>query len=254
MNKSTISTILLTHNDESIIARCLKSVAWCDEIIVIDDYSDDTTVAVARKHDAQIFKKALHDDFAAQRNFGLNRAKSDWVLFIDSDEIVSPQLRDEIKRVIQQDEAVGYTMKRRDFLFGKWLKHGETVGVELLRLARKNVGSWKRPVHETWEVKGAVLTLQAPLLHYPHATIAEFLASINRYTTINARVFKDDGVTASWFEIFVYPAAKFINNFIFRAGFLDGTAGFIVAALMSFHSFLTRAKLYFLTHDQKDHI
>lgn len=256
MNRPTISAIVLTHDDESIVARCLKSVAWCNEIIIVDDDSIDTTVAVARKHGAHVFKRALNDDFAAQRNFGLKQTKNDWVLFVDSDEVVSTKLAKEIKQKISfnDKECAGYFLRRTDFLWGRELKHGETKSVQLLRLAQRNAGVWNRAVHETWEIDGAVVTLQEPLLHYPHQTIAEFLTDINRYTTINARVFKAQGIGTSWFAIFTYPTVKFIYNYIIRGGFLDGTAGFIIAVLMSFHSFLTRAKLYFLINDQQNHI
>ena len=136
-------------------------------------------------------------------------------------------------------------------MFGKWLKHGETGSVKLLRLARKDEGRWVRPVHEVWQVKGQTLELKNPLLHYPHQTVKELLEEINFYTSLNAQVFYDQGVRARPWQIIVYPLGKFIKNYFWKWGFLDGMAGFLSAVFMSFHSFLTRSKLWVLRQKQK---
>ncbi|MBI3577691.1 glycosyltransferase family 2 protein [Candidatus Gottesmanbacteria bacterium] len=244
-----ISAIVLTHNDERILARCLESLKWCDELLVIDDESTDGTVGIAKNHGAKVFTRKLDGDFAAQRNFGLSKAKGDWVMFVDSDEMVSKELAGEIASKCQSVNASsGYLLKRKDYFLGKWLEHGETANVKLLRLAKKDAGKWRRPVHEVWDIKGPVGELANPLLHYPHPNVAQFLDEINRYSTLNAQYLKRQGVKASWTSVLAYPKAKFLVNYIWRLGFLDGTAGAIMALMMSFHSFLTRAKLYKL-HD-----
>lgn len=244
--RQMISAIVLTKNSVSTFERTIASLAWCDEVIIVDDESTDKTVQIAKKNKAQAYSRALHDDFAQQRNFGLSKIRGDWVLFVDSDEVVSDALRAEIQEKVQVPSIQGYYVKRRDFLFGRWLKYGETAGVRLLRLARKNAGVWVRPVHEVWEVKGQVGELVHPLLHYPHPWVREFLSDINWYSTLNARCLKSEGRKSSLFEIVLYPLAKFKLNYFFRFGFLDGMPGILVAILMSFHSFLVRAKLYLL--------
>lgn len=240
-----ISAIVLTKNEEENIEKCLKTLLWSDEIIVIDDNSSDKTEKIAEKLGAKVFKRALNRDFSAQRNFGLEKATHKWVLFVDADERVSPQLRAEIQKATAKEGYVGFYIRRKDFLFGKWLAHGETANVKLLRLARRGAGEWKRRVDEVWEVRGRIDTLRNPLQHFPHPTIDEFLKSINFFSTLNARVFYEEGKKTSFFD-WVKPPAKFVQNFIFRLGFLDGMAGFLMALLMSFHSFLVRAKLYLL--------
>lgn len=244
-----ISAVILTHNNEDLIGDVLETLKWCDERIIIDDNSTDKTLELVKQYDVTVIQHALNDDFAAQRNIGLTKAGGDWVLFVDSDEIVTSKLASEIKAITQMPNDKcqminGYYIKRKDFLFGRELKYGETSNVKLLRLAKKTAGVWERAVHETWNVQGPVASLTTPLLHYPHESISQFLAQINRYTTINARVFYNEGKRVSAWQIIAYPIAKFVQNYIIRSGFLDGTAGFVVAIMMSFHSFLTRGKLW----------
>jgi glycosyltransferase involved in cell wall biosynthesis len=238
-----ISAVVLSHNDKQSIDKTLTSLSFCDEIVVIDDESTDGTVAIAKKYTPSVFVRALNEDFAAQRNFGLNKAKGEWVLFVDSDEIVSAELAHEI-RLKARDDVEGYYLMRRDSMWGHEFKYGEMGNVRLLRLAKKTAGKWVRPVHETWEVKGRTETLEQPLFHFPHPDVSQFIAEINRYSTLNAKHFYASGVRANVFQIVGYPIAKFLVNYVWRLGFLDGTPGAIVAILMSLHSFLTRGKLY----------
>ncbi len=241
-----ISAIVLTKDEEKNIKNCLKGLSWCDEIIVIDDYSEDQTVKIAKKRGARVYQRRLDDNFAAQRNYGLGKAKGDWVLFVDADERVSSKLAHEIKKAIKNKKVKGFYLCRKDILWGKQLHHGETAHVRLLRLGQKGAGEWQRRVHETWEIKGEVGRLKEPLLHYPHPTLTEFLKEINYYSSLNARELLKEGQQAGLIQILAYPLAKFLKNYLIRLGFLDGNPGIIVALAMSFHSFLTRAKLYLL--------
>lgn len=245
-----ISAVVLTQNSASTLAATLESLSFCDEILVIDDQSTDTSAAIASKHDAVVYVRPLEGDFAAQRNFGLAKATQDWVLFIDSDEVVPQALAHEIREAIQSVDVKGFFVKRRDILWGTPLIHGETADVRLMRLAKKGSGKWARPVHEVWNVTGVVGTLEHPLDHMPHPSVAEFLSDINHYSTINAAHFYKTGTRTSVFQIIGYPAAKFMRNYIIKQGYKDGTPGIIVALMMSFHSFLTRSKLWHLQKQQ----
>lgn len=133
-------------------------------------------------------------------------------------------------------------------MWGRCLKHGETNRVRLLRLARKEAGVWRRPIHEVWQVSGKTGELKNPLLHYPHPNVAQFLEEINWYSSLNANYLFEHGVRINGGQIIAYPLAKFFLNYFWRLGCLDGTAGIVMALMMSFHSFLTRAKLWTLTH------
>lgn len=245
----TISAIILTKNEEANIQDCMKSVAWCDEIIVIDDNSTDKTVTKAQKMGAKVISHSLENDFSKQRNFAIEHATKDWILFIDADERVPKELADEIKNLLKASaDVTGFYIKRHDYMWGKFLKYGETGNLYLLRLAKKNTGKWIGRVHESWAALGKVGELRYPLLHFPHATVGEFLFEINFYSTLRAQELKSQHIKTSWMGIITYPKAKFIQNYFLRLGFLDGTPGLILALMMSMHSFLVRGKLWLLWH------
>ncbi len=239
-----ISAVVLTHDSGATVGEALRSLSWCDEVVVIDDASTDDTAMIAKKHHARVVSHALHGDFARQRNFGLSCARGDWVLFIDADEVVSSALATEIKKAIQDPIRDGYYLKRRDTVWGHVLRYGETSQVRLIRLARKGAGTWVRPVHEVWQIHGYTAVLSHPLHHFPHPNVTQFLHDINEYSSSNAMYLYERGTRVQWWHIVAYPVAKFFMNYIVRRGFLDGTPGVILALMMSFHSFLTRAKLW----------
>jgi glycosyltransferase involved in cell wall biosynthesis len=239
-----ISAVVLTHNDTLTIEDTLKSLSWADELVVVDDNSTDNTAAHAKALGAKVYSHPLAGDFATQRNFGLSKARGEWVLFVDSDEVVAPALAHEIQTRIQDAGIAGYGIARKDILWGKPLAHGEVGRMRLLRLAKKDAGRWVRPVHEVWEIKGKTSAFTQPLLHYPHPDVAQFLSHIDRYSTINANYLYAQKVRAGAWQIIAYPTAKFFINYIWRLGFLDGMQGAIVAIMMSLHSFLTRAKVW----------
>ena len=241
-----ISAVILAKNEEKNLPGCLESIRQlANEIVVINDDSTDKTIEIAKKFGAKVFTHSLNNDFAQQHNFGLGKAKGDWVLFIDADERVTPDLKKEIISAVKKQNKAGFYLKRQEFFNGKPLKYGETVHY-LLRLGRKGKGRWQREVHEVWQIKGEIGRLKNPLLHYSHPTLSEFIEHINRFSTLHAQLLFKEGVKPSLWRIIANPLAKFMQNYLFRLGFLDGTLGIIVALMMSFHSFLARAKLYFL--------
>lgn len=251
MKKYSISAVILTHPGAERLTKCIKSVTWCDEIILVVDATDSGQRSVVSDKlkgiKVKIIYRRLGGDFSAQRNFGLEKANGEWVLFIDSDEVVSNKLANEIKKVIRipiEIEYQGYYIKRRDYFMGKWLNYGETANIKLLRLARKNKGKWYGKVHEVWKVDGKTGYLENPILHYSHSTVANFLKKINLYSDFLSEVWFRKGRKISGWEIVFYPLFKFISNYFLKLGFLDGASGFIMAMMMSFHSFLARSKLW----------
>ncbi len=243
-----ISVIILTKNEESNIAACLNSVSWCDEKIVIDDQSTDNTVEIAKNKGAKVFSRTMGNNFSDQRNYGLEKAQGDWILFIDADERVSSALWYEIMQHTSEaiDDCIGYYIKRQDTMWGRTLKHGEVGNIVLLRLAKKNTGKWEGSVHEQWKVRGKTKLLKNSLDHFPHPTVAEFLREISYYTDIRSQELFKKNVKSSWLSIIIYPKSKFILNYFFKRGFQDGLAGFVFAMMMTLHSFLVRSKLWLL--------
>ncbi len=241
-----ITAIVLTKNEEKNIKECLEGLNWCDELLVIDDNSEDNTTKIAKECGAKVLDHSLDDDFAAQRNFGLSKAQSEWIFFVDADERVSKKLGNEIEEKIKEDNKVeGYYLKRNDYFLSRLLRYGETGSLRILRLGRKNSGKWNRRVDEVWGVKGQTETLENPLLHFSHSNLVQFLESINKRSTLNAQYLFENGYNLNLFE-WSKPFLKFIQNYLLKLGFLDGVRGFIFAVLMSLHSFLVRGKLYLL--------
>lgn len=241
-----VTAVVLTKNEEKNIVDCLESLSFCDEIVVVDDSSQDRTVEIAKKFGARVINHALSGDFSRQRNFGLYNAKNEWVLFVDADERVTKGLAAKIVAITNSDSYDGYFIKREDIIWGRRLKYGETSKIRLLRLGKKTSGKWMGKVHEKWLIKGKIGKLSDSLDHYPHQTIAEFLSEINYYSTLRAQELYLKKIDVKWYTILFYPKAKFFLNFILRLGFLDGLPGFVYAIMMSFHSFLVRGKLWIL--------
>jgi glycosyltransferase involved in cell wall biosynthesis len=245
------SAIILTKNEEKNISRCISSLIWVDQVILIDDLSNDETIKIAKKTNPKIevYTHPLNSDFGAQHNFGMEKAKGDWLFFVDADEEVPEALRDEIITKIKDNKNTkAYAIKRQDVLLGKKINHGETMNTKFIRLAKKGSGIWKREVHEYWDINKNIETLNQPLLHYPHPTISEFISSINFYTSIDSKyMFDKEEIRFSLFRTIVNPVGKFIQNYIFRLGFLDGLPGLIIAVMMSLHSLIVRIKLYELS-------
>lgn len=240
-----ISAIVLAKNEEKNIKDCLDGLKWCDEVIVINDDSTDKTVELSEKAGAKVITHSLDNDFSQQRNFALEQASHDWIFFVDADERVSDKLALEIQNEIIKTTTTAFYCKRIDNFLGNWLKHGEIGATRIIRLARRGSGKWTRSVDEYWEVSGKLQTLKNSLLHYSHQNMTEFLVSINERSTLNAEAFYQEGRRIIFFE-WMKPKGKFFLNYFIRLGFLDGTAGFVFAVLMSLHSFLVRAKLYLI--------
>jgi len=247
-----LSGIVLTRNEEDGIVKCLKKLSFCDEIIVIDDCSTDKTLEYARKIGVITYKRNLAGDFAGQRNFGLSKAGGDWVLFVDADEIVSNKLAQEIKKVTKNGEMDGYSVNRKDYWLKKSIKGGENGRIVLNRIVKKGKGKWVRRVHETLEIDGETEVLKNHLDHYPHTSVREFINHISFHSSLHAEENREEGKKSSLLKIISYPSGKLIKNFIKKKGFEDGTHGFVLAILMSFHSFIAWSKMYVVQYGNKN--
>jgi len=237
VNKMKLTAIIIVSpdSDRSGLERTVRSVGFADEVLVEEI-------------------KAPIKDFAKVRNEVLSRAKNDWVFFLDADEEVSEELKEEIKKVTGNSykdyknyNISGYYFRRRDRFLGRWLGHGETASVRLLRLARKDAGRWERPVHEVWKVGGRTGEFKNPIWHYSHESVDGMVEKLDRYSEIEAEYKLGElgkfGKLGLLGEMAVFPAAKFIQNYFLRRGVLDGMEGFIHALMMSGYSLLVRAKV-----------
>ena len=219
------SAIILTNKQSDDFQPTLTSVAFADEVVLVRDQP--------RFH-------PLDGDFATQRNYGLSKAKGDWVLFVDDDEVVSPALAQEINLAISNPKYTAYSLKRLDRYFGQILKHGETGTTKIIRLAKKNAGRFTRPVHEVWQVAGPVGELVNPLFHDRLELVTPFIDRIAFYGPLDAKELVKEGKPFSVFRLLANPLAKFIFNYKIKLGFLDGCVGLFQACLMSVQSLSVR--------------
>lgn len=242
-----LSGVILTKNEEDNIQDAIDSLEFVDEILIVDDLSTDSTLDIVKKNNnskIKIYEKRK-ESFAEQRNFAQQKTKHDYIFFLDADERVTKELQKEILLNIQNSDTVkAWKFKRQDRLWGQKLNYGETAGVRLTRLGKRNAGKWVGSVHEEWIIDGEVKELENPILHFPHQSIAEFISEINLYTDLRAEELFQSGKRVNIIEIFIYPLGKFVDGYIFKRGYKDGIPGFVVATLMSFHSFLVRGKLW----------
>ncbi len=250
-----LSVVILTHNNDDTVTSCLDSITFADEIIIVDDNSTDSTQESVNhwqhhnsRQTVRYVTHPLDNNFSVQRNFGLQHASGDWVLFIDADEVVPIDLGQEIRQIIQNsiNACDGYYLNRYDIFLGKQLKHGETAHVKLLRLAKRRAGTWKGTVHEVWDIPGNKGLLKRALLHKRPISISEFLNRINWYSSIRAIELYNEKVKEPLVKLFFFPIGKFLNNYIIKGGFRDGFPGLAVAWIMSWHSLLVRIKLRLL--------
>jgi glycosyltransferase involved in cell wall biosynthesis len=230
-----LSAVVITKNEEKNIEKCLKSLSFCDEIVVVDDYSSDKTKYLAQKLGAHVFSRRLNGDFATQRNFGLSKAKGDWVLFVDADEVVTNKLAQEIGESIKKVGTFGFMLKRKGIV-EEWV----------LRLGRLGKGKWERKVHEIWKIDGIVGKLSSSLLHSPPQSLLSYIVKLNKYSTLHAKSNIDEGKKSGLVKILFWPFFKFFQSYFVKKGYRSGLRGFVFCVLLGFHSYLAWSKLWVL--------
>jgi glycosyltransferase involved in cell wall biosynthesis len=245
--KEKVSVIIITYNEEKNIARCLESVRWADEIIIVDSFSKDKTLKIAKRYNNKIFQREW-TGYSEQRNFGLLQATNEWVLFIDADESISSLLADEIKVALQGGgELDGYYLLRQSFYLGRKIEHGEWNPDWKLRLVKKEKAKWVGPrVHEKLSLSGRRGYLEGPLYHFTYRNIGHHLKKVNLYSSLFAEDAAERGEVVSLRELTLRPLARFKDGYCVKEGFKDGWPGLVIAALQSWEVFLRYVKLSFL--------
>ena len=240
-----LSVVVVTHNEEEHLRACLESVAWADDLVVVDAESTDKTAQIAREFTDRVFVRPW-PGFAAQKNFGLAQAAGDWILSLDADEEVAPELRGAIQRLLAAgDGPAGYRIPRRNIFWGRFVRHGGLYPDHQLRLFRRGLGRFlERAVHESVEVRGPLGVLDAPLVHRSYRDLADFLARADRYTTLAAEEWVAAGRGVRATDLVLRPAGRFLAMYVFRAGFLDGWRGFLLAVLYAYYVFIRSAKIW----------
>lgn len=234
IRRTTLSVAIITLNEEANLARTLESVRWADEVVVVDSGSTDATRSIAEAHGARFVAEPWRG-FAAQKNYALSLCTADWILSLDGDEVVSPELAASIQATLATAPAhTAYAMPRRNFFMGRWIEHGGYYPDAKLRLFPRGLGTFpETPVHETATVNGRTAVLQGDLLHYAYPTLTSYLEHMQRYSTLGAEVAARRGRTGRSLAAFLNgvllnPLATFLYNYLLRLGFLDGREGLLL--------------------------
>jgi len=246
-----LSVTIITKNEAADIGAALASVAWADEIVVVDSHSTDETVAIAQQHMARVVVRDW-PGYIAQKNYAASMAAHDWILSLDADERVTPALAGEIRAIIAAEpREAAYRIPRVTWHLGRWIRTTDWYPDYQLRLYDRRAAEWTGAyVHEAVTARGAVGQLRGELQHYAYRDIADHLETIDRYTTLAARQMHDAGRRAGILDIVAHPPLAFLRNYVARGGFRDGAIGFIISRMNAYYVFLKFAKLWELQHRQ----
>lgn len=251
---TAFSVVVMTYNEEGHIAHCLQSVAGLsDDIFVLDSFSTDDTVAIATAHGARVEQHAF-DTYAAQRRRMISRAKYDWILTLDADEFLSSELKESVAKAILSDDIAAYTSNRKSRIGNKWLSHGSWYPDRKIRLFdRRKVKVEGHDVHESLVAlpNSNVLHLKGDLMHHADENIAARYQKVRAYSTRAAQGLFAQGKRTNWFRIHIKPGIRFVSSYIFKAGFLDGYYGFVVAKSEGHYVWLRETKLKELRESAK---
>ena len=238
-----LSAVLITRNAAALLEPCLESVAFADEIVVVDSGSTDATAEIAQRRGARIVQKEWLG-FGRQKQFAVEQARHDWVLCLDADERVSPQLAASIRAALAAPVAPVYRMPRRNRFLGRWLAHGEGYPDWSPRLFNRMNARWSDDlVHEKVLFAVTPGTLQGDLLHDSYDDLSAYLERQNRYTTLAARQAYERGRSAGVAHLLLSPVVRFIKFYLLRLGFLDGLPGLLHISIGCINSYVKYAKL-----------
>ena len=241
----TVSATVVCQDEGALISRCLETVAWCDEIVVVDGGSRDDTVARARAFSARVITNPW-PGYKAQKQFALDQARGEWVLNVDADERVTPELVTEIRRVLADipSGVDGFAPPRLVSYLGRWWWRGGWYPRRIARLLRRSATTWGgTDPHERALVSGRVVPLRQPLIHHTYADIADHLRSANRLTTIAAREGRNR-IRVGVGRMVMEPVWRFVRAYVFHRGILEGVPGLFIAATGAFYAFLRVAKVW----------
>ncbi len=249
-----LSAVIITFNEERNLGRCLESLKGiADEIVIVDSNSTDRTLEIAKAHNATVFQHAFAG-YGEQKNYATSVATHDWIISLDADEALTPELARSILEMKENPTFSVYQVPRLTNYCGKWIKHCGWYPDKQTRIYNRTMGRWiEKKVHEFWQlddVRGNIGYLKGDLLHYSFATINEHLKKIEKYSELAARDAVENGKNTNMFKIYFSPKWHFVNEYFFQLGFLDGFYGYTICRLSVYATFLKYSKIK-LYHSQK---
>ncbi len=244
-----LSVVINTLNEERNIAEAIKSVAKiADQIVVVDMKSTDATRTIAKKAGADVFEHKRMGYVEPARNFAISKAKGEWILILDADERVSPDLALKIKELIDTSDADYFRLPRKNIIFGKWMKYSRWWPDYNIRLFRKGSVEWSEYIHSVPTTKGKGLDLEPveahALTHFHYISIEQYIERLNRYTSMQATNLKKKGYVFTWKDLVRKPANEFLSRFFEGQGYKDGVHGLALALLQSFSELVLYLKMW----------
>ena len=242
MPRPPLSAVVTTFDNEGTLASCLASLAFCDEIVVLDSNSGDATRRIAEQHGARVFVESFKG-YGPQKQSAIDKARHDWILLLDADETLTDAGRAEIERELQAPRAAGYRLPRHEWLFWRWPHPGTRPNWQL-RLFRKSCGGMNAvPIHAAPEVRGTVRDIQAPFRHFGEAELAVRVDKVNRYSSGLVEHKLKSPPSLLGLRLVFYPTLAFLRFYILQRYFLNGWAGYFAARTQAFYAFLKYAKV-----------
>ena len=242
-----LSVAIITFNEERNIERCLRSVHWADEVIVVDAMSTDRTVEICTRFNVEVSLRAW-DGFAQQKQHAVSLASNPWVLIVDADEEVTDDLQKEIRETLStRPEYDGYAIPRKSYFLGQWMRFGGWYPGYQLRLFRKSKAAIsQRPVHEGVELSGRVSRLSSPFNHFTYYSLSQYLTKLNDYTSLDVmnKLDRTRRRRVRWYNLVINPVAVFVRMYVVLSGFRDGFRGFLLAVYSSLYKLLLFAKVW----------
>jgi glycosyltransferase involved in cell wall biosynthesis len=241
-----ISILLPTFNNAAIIRPTLESVKWADEILVVDSFSTDSTLDICREYGARIIQHEYIQS-AKQKNWAAPQCAHEWILQIDTDEVLEPGLHEEIEDAITNaaPEVDAFRIPRKNHVLGRWMRYGGIYPDYQTKLFRRDHGRWiEREVHAHVQVDGEIAILRHHIMHYGMPNISKQLRNLDRYTRYEADEMRKNGISFRWYGLTVRPWLVFLYRYLFLRGFCEGWRGFVLCGYVAVYDFLSQAKLW----------
>lgn len=248
-----LSAAIITKDEEKNLPDCLKSISFADDIVLVDSGSTDRTVEIAKEFGCRVFVEDWKG-YGPQKNSAVDKCKYEWVLLLDADERVPAETKEVIIKVLERPEAEAYTLKRKNYLHGRWLKHSGYWPDRHIRLVRKTSGEFQSVMHERWVTGGDIQNLDAHIEHYAFSNYSDMLKTLNEYSTVIAGELFALGRRATPLSPLYHGIGMFMKIYFLEMGLLDGMDGFVTALLKAGGSFFKYAKLLELQRGKKKNL
>jgi glycosyltransferase involved in cell wall biosynthesis len=250
-----LSVFIITFNEAANIRACLQSVQWADEVVIVDAESTDETLKICGEYTENVYIRKW-PGYAEQKKYALQQCSYDWILNIDADERISPELREEIVQILSGKATHdGYLIPRRSYFLGRWIRHAGWYPGYQMRLFRKSKTQVSMVrVHEGFLVQGSIGKLAADIDHYSHPTLFQSLAKLNRYSSLEALDRLERGKKVRWYDFLFHPLGAFLLKYVRQKGFLDGMPGFLLSWISAFLKMVMYMKIRQLQRQSPEEI